>query len=309
MEALSAIDELAGRVAGGEPLSAAEARILLDTPDLLAVGSLGDDVRRRLHGTRTTFVRVFEVHVDRVPAALPDGVEAGEFRIVGRPSSLAVALEAVRATFRLAAGQPVTGFSLGDLQAVAAAEGRPFDEIVAGLRDAGLEAIADVPLDLPGDAVAAIETARGGGLRVQRLTVHALAADARIAIVERARDLQALAGGFMAFAPLPRSVSVAAPTTGYEDVKQIAIARLVAGNIPSIQVDWPLYGPKLAQVALTVGADDVDGVAAFDTGTLGTRRSAIEEIRRNIRAAALDPVERDGRFDPLSPHVRGRLTG
>ena len=53
-----------------------------------------------------------------------------------------------------------------------------------------------------------------------------------------------------------------------------------AANIESIQVDWPLYGPKLAQVALTVGADDVDGVAAVDPGVLGTRRSPIEEIQR-----------------------------
>ncbi len=301
MEAVTLLDELFDRVAGGEPVSAAQAQMLLDTPDLIAVGSLGDDVRRRMHGTRTTFVRVFEVHVDAPPAALPAGVAAGECRIVGRPSSLAAALAAVRATFGLAAGQPVTGFSLAELQALAAAEGRPLDEIIAGLRDAGLEAIADVALDLPDDAPPAIETARGAGLRVQRMTVHTLAPGARIASVERARDLQALVGGFMAFAPLPRSVPVTAPTTGYEDVKQVAIARLVAANIPSIQVDWPLYGPKLAQVALTVGADDVDGVAAFDPGTLGTRRSAIEEIRGNIRAAALEPVERDGRFHPLSP--------
>jgi aminodeoxyfutalosine synthase len=124
-----------------------------------------------------------------------------------------------------------------------------------------------------------------------------MAPDTRLAIVERARDLQALVGGFLAFAPLPRVTSVTAPTTGYEDVKQIAIARLVAGNIPSIQVDWALYGPKLAQVALTVGADDVDGVAARDPGTLGLRRSALEEIRGNIRAAGLEPAERNGLFE------------
>lgn len=198
--------------------------------------------------------------------------------------------------FRLASGVPVIGFALSDLQTLASAEGRPLDEVVAGLRDAGLEAIAEVPLDVCDGAAAAIETARGAGLRVERLTVHALAPEARIGIVERARDLQDLVGGFQAFAPLARTLSTVAPTTGYEDVKQVAIARLVAANIPSIQVDWQLYGPKLAQVALTVGADDVDGVAAFEPGTLGARRSALEEIRRNIRAAALDPVERDGRY-------------
>jgi aminodeoxyfutalosine synthase len=296
VEAVRALDELAGRVAGGVPISGAEAQLLLDTPDLIAVGSLGDDVRRRMHGTRTTFVRVFEVHVSAPSAALSGDVAAGEFRVVGRPANLAAALDAVRSTFRLAAGVAVTGFALSDLQALASAERRPLDEVVAGLRDAGLEAIAEVPLDLCDGAAAAIETARGAGLRVERLTVHALAPASRVAIVEGARDLQGLVGGFQAFAPLARTLSTVAPTTGYEDAKQVAVARIVAAGIPSIQVDWPLYGPKLAQVALTFGADDVDGVPAFDPGSLGARRSALEEIRRNIRAAALDPVERDGRF-------------
>ena len=64
-------------------------------------------------------------------------------------------------------------------------------------------------------------------------------------------------------------------------------------------MDWRGYGPKLAQVALTFGADDVDGVSAFDDRDLGTRRATLEEIQRNIRAASLDAVERDGRFAPV----------
>ena len=45
-----------------------------------------------------------------------------------------------------------------------------------------------------------------------------------------------------------------------------------------------------------MGADDLDGVAATDPHLLGTRRSPLEEIRGNIRAAGFEPVERDGRF-------------
>jgi hypothetical protein len=45
-----------------------------------------------------------------------------------------------------------------------------------------------------------------------------------------------------------------------------------------------------------MGADDVDGVEALDPGLLGTRRSPLEEIRGNIRAAGLEAVERDGLF-------------
>ena len=90
------------------------------------------------------------------------------------------------------------------------------------------------------------------------------------------------------------------PSTGYDDLKRIALARMVVDNVPSIQVDWALYGPKLAQVALTVGADDVDGVSAEDDTGQGRRRAPLEEIRRNIRAAGQEPVERNGRFESLT---------
>ena len=83
------------------------------------------------------------------------------------------------------------------------------------------------------------------------------------------------------------------------DVRAVALARLVVDNVPSIQVDWSRYGPKLAQIALTVGADDVDGVSAEDDESRGRRRAPLEEIRRNIHAAGQDPVERNGRFDAV----------
>jgi aminodeoxyfutalosine synthase len=288
---------------------------ILSTRDLIAVGVQGDDVRRRVHGARTTFVRVFEVQVGAPPHARPSGLAAGEFRIVGRPATEEAATAAVKATAALADGVPVTGFSLADLHALAP-DPDALASLCSRLHDAGLEAIAETPLDLLDQAATAVRAARDAGLGVWRLTIHALSRtlrseltpalrselmnDARISTVECARDLQAAVGGFRAFAPLPRTMSITAPATGYDDVKQVALARLVVTNIDSIQVDWPLYGPKLAQVALTVGADDVDGIAAVDPGVLGTRRSPIEEIKGNIRAAALEAVERDGRFRLLA---------
>jgi len=70
--------------------------------------------------------------------------------------------------------------------------------------------------------------------------------------------------------------------------------------VPSIQVDWSIYGPKLAQVVLTVGADDVDAVSAEDDASQGRRRATLEDIRRNIRAASQEPIERNGRFEMLA---------
>lgn len=303
---MTVLDAVAERVGRGEALDGGDARAVLESHDLVAIGMMGDEVRRRMRGARTTFVRVFEIHVDAPPAALPSGAAAGEFRIVGQPGSAAAATAAVRAVLALAGGAPLTGYALRDLAALAPdASGRRqlFDE----LKDAGLDAVAELAVDDAADLADAVRLARTAGLVVARLTVERmatgdegsdvrLAPDAQIAAIERARVLQETLGGFSAFAPLPRMTSAATPTTGYDDVKQIALARLIVRNIESIQVDWALYGPKLAQVGLTVGADDIDGVAGMEDAMLGARRSVLEEIRRNIRAAALEPVERDGLF-------------
>ena len=282
-----------------ESLTQAEAASLLESHDLIAIGARADEVRRRMHGPRTTFVRVFEVHVDAPPASAPLGLAAGEVRVIGRPQTIEAAVAAVTAARSIAGGTPVTGFALDELQALAQDARRTLSDVCRTLRAAGMSAVSAVAIDRLGD-FRAVEEARASGLAVARLIVQSLASDARIEMVERARDLQAAVGGFRAFAPLPRTFPVAQPSTGFDDVKLIALARLLVSNIESIQVDWPLYGPKLAQVALTVGADDIDGVAAVETGLLGTRRSAIEEIRGNVRAAALEPVERNARFEAIA---------
>jgi len=206
---------------------------------------------------------------------------------------LQAAIDAVRSARVLAKDLPLFGFSLADLAQLDGGTS------LRALRDAGLDGIAEAPLDALEDSASTIASAREAGLVVARLTVNAAREHDRGGLARRARAVQESVGGLRAFAPLPRMLSIASPTTGYDDVKQIALARLIADNIESIQVDWQLYGPKLAQFALTVGADDVDSVAASDPGTLGTRRSPLEEIRGNIRSAGLEPVERNGRFEAI----------
>ena len=90
------------------------------------------------------------------------------------------------------------------------------------------------------------------------------------------------------------------PTTGYEDVKMVAIARLAAPNIPTIQVDWQRYGPKLAQVALTFGADDVDGVSASDEAPEGRRRAPLEEITPQYPGGRIRATIEDATADGAS---------
>jgi len=267
---------------------------LIDTPDLIAAGVAGDEVRRRMHGTKTTFNRVFEVHVDAPPAALPARVNAGEFRIVGKPSTLDALTAAVRATAALAGEVPVTVFSVFDLLSLP----QSIRVVAAAIKEAGASALVHLPIDRVENAELVAQDVRAADLIILSLGVDDLDDNNRLALCEMAGTLQSRAGGFKAFAPLPRKMSVTKPTTGYDDVRMVALARVVAQNIESIQVDWALYGPKLAQVALTVGANDLDNVAAEDPGVLGTRRSPLEEVKRNITAASLEPAERDGLFNP-----------
>jgi aminodeoxyfutalosine synthase len=277
-------------------VSDVELATLATTHDIISLGMLADGERRRRHGPRTTFVRVASVSaVPHAPVQVPGAT--GELRIEGTPLSRAAAIERVREVAAAAGAVPISGYSLADLEQMAARESVTLRSLLEDLRAAGLELVALAPIDLLQSARRSIEEVNIGGLALGRLTVHRLQDPNMISLFKSVVELQRQVGVIRTFAPLPRTMNPAVPTTGYEDVKRIALARLAVDNVPSIQVDWSLYGPKLAQVALTVGANDVDGVSAEDDSGEGSRRAPLEEIRRNIVAAGQDPVERNGRFD------------
>ncbi|MEQ1730736.1 MAG: hypothetical protein ABL982_20390, partial [Vicinamibacterales bacterium] len=132
------------------------------------------------------------------------------------------------------------------------------------------------------------------------LTVSTAApVDVRLRQLLRAANVPERFPHVLAVAPLPMSLNSLRPTTGYDDVKAVALARLALPRVPHVQVDWLRYGPKLAQVALTFGADDLDNVSASDDAPDGRRRAPIEELRQNIESAGFTAVERDGRFSLL----------
>jgi aminodeoxyfutalosine synthase len=291
-----ALGDLERKVGAGEALSAAELARVLACPDLVSVGVLGEMARRRATGDTITFGRVAVSESES--SALEIG-DAGEVRLAGRPSSLEAARARVRAAVAVASGVPLTGFSLIDLVDLCGHDHLALADASASLRADGLEAVAETPVDRFESAEALVEALRAvvhGGLAAPRFTVDRATLADRLALMERVADVQATLGNGRAFAPLPRFDPVDTPSTGYDDVKTIALARLRCPASLLIQVDWPLYGPKLAQVALAYGAGDVDGVAAVDRSNLGPRRSPAEDIARQIRAAGGTAVERDGRF-------------
>jgi aminodeoxyfutalosine synthase len=286
MEINSAI---ADRALRGEPLVEAELAEL-EAADVLSLGMLADEVRRARVGATVTFARVHDVKTG-APAEAP--AAAAEVRLSGTPGSLDEALRLVRRVREaIAPRQALTGFSLVELAARARSGWGPLDTVLASLKGAGLDAVAEAPADRIDDEAALGAAVVESGLRVRALTVQSAQTLAPIHLLLRAR-LVAAALKTTVFSPLAREQAVDVPTTGYADVRLVALARLALPAVPVIQVDWRQYGPKLAQVALTFGASDLDRVSPLDDETLGRRRASVEDVRRNIAAAGFTAVERD----------------
>ncbi len=178
---------------------------------------------------------------------------------------------------------PLSAFCLYELSKLP--EGLPV--VLAALKKEGLEMVTQAPIDRLADPERMLEALTDAGLQLARLTVDETPEREWTAVCRDVAVLQTKLGSIRAFAPLARKIDATQPTTGYEDVKRVAISRLLADNVDTIQVDWALYGPKLAQVALTFGADDIDSVSAEDDLSQGRRRSPLEEIRRSIQRRRL----------------------
>jgi aminodeoxyfutalosine synthase len=228
---------------------------------------------------------------DVVPA-VTSANSAGEVRIFQTPLTLDAAIAVVEKARHLAADTPLSAFCLFELGKLP--EGLPV--VLSALRKAGLELVTQAPIDRLADPERALEALTDAGLQLARLTVNETPEREWTAVCREIAALQTRLRTIRAFAPLARKIDATQPTTGYQDVKRVAISRVLADNVDTIQVDWALYGPKLAQVALTFGADDIDSVSADDDDSHGRRRSPVAEIRRSIQAAGFEPVERDGKF-------------
>ena len=119
----------------------------------------------------------------------------------------------------------------------------------------------------------------------------------------RLRQLQDETRGFVTFIPLafhPDNTALhhISKTTGFDDIKNIAVARLMLDNIPHIKAYWVMMTPRIAQIALRFGADDIDGTIVeeriyHDAGATTTQNLRRGELLQLIRRAGRTPVERD----------------
>ena len=257
--------------------------------DVLTVGMAADEVRRQTaRGHIVTYTRVHTLDaqaLSRNDVQVPDA--ASELRLYAAPESLEHAVAHVRRLREAAGTRRVTAFSLADLLNQ---EWAQRDGALQSLVEAGWNDVAELPADRLTDLAGAVELLRNAGLEPRRITVSHPFGGARDEIIERVQRAFKQHACLRRFSPLPRVAPIDKPTTGYDDVRMVALSRLAMPG-RSIEVDWSLYGPKLAQVALTFGADHLDAVPAADDAALGRRRATVEDVERNIRAAGFEPEE------------------
>lgn len=126
----------------------------------------------------------------------------------------------------------------------------------------------------------------------------------------RLRELQDETGGFQTFIPLafhPENTVLdhIPKTTGFTDLKNIAVARLLLDNIDHIKAYWIMMTPSVAQIALRFGADDLDGTVVeekiyHDAGATTSQSLRRSDLLRLIRQAGREPLERDTLYHPVT---------
>lgn len=168
---------------------------------------------------------------------------------------------------------------------------------------------------LPGEKWLEIaKTAHRTGLRTNATMLygHIETLEERLEHLEALRLAQDETNGFLAFIPLafhPKNTEMSdlAKTTGFDDLKNIAVARLFLDNFPHIKAYWVMVGPQLAQIALSFGADDMDGtvkeeVITHMAGAETAQAIGSRTLVRLIKEAGRIPVQRDTLYNVLEVH-------
>jgi aminodeoxyfutalosine synthase len=150
---------------------------------------------------------------------------------------------------------------------------------------------------------------------------HIETIEERLEHLMKLRELQDETGGFLSFIPLafqPGDTGIKPRdqfTSAIDDLKMIAVSRLMLDNFPHIKAYWVMLTEEVASVALNFGADDMDGTVggeriAHDAGAISPSSMAKDQLIKIIRDAGKIPVERDIYYNPIklySDNVIGKI--
>jgi aminodeoxyfutalosine synthase len=346
------LGDIAAKVVARERLSRADGERLYASPHLHAVGMLANHVRERLHGDLAYFN--VNQHVNYTNLCNKLCRFCAFQRLPGQPGAYQMTPQEAAQKVRAQLGQPVTevhmvagvwpklpysyylellravkaarpaihikAFTMVELDQIAKVAGKPLEEVLPELIEAGLGSVpgggAEVfservraetyHLKISGDEWLAVARAvHRAGLRSNctMLHGHIETPAERVDHLDRLRRLQDETGGFQTYIPLSfhpenSEMSDVPGPTAVDELREIAVARLMLDNIAHIKAYWILMDVATAQLALAYGADDVDGTVVEERIYHEAGATTHQEVQRSelvqwIRDAGRVPVERD----------------
>src|SRR5678816_3692075 len=359
------LNPIRDKVESGVRLTADDAILLYESPDILGVGWLADLANRQKNGDRVFFSANQHLNPTNVcilrktcvfcsfarmpkeegaytrtleevyeEAAQAVGAPTSEFHIVGglHPKlPLSYYTDMIRGLKERHPLVHIKALTAVEIAHLARIEKSSIRDVLLALKEAGLTSLPGGGAEVFSTAVRATIAERKltgeEWIRVHReahqlgiptnctmLYGHVETARDRVEHLDALRQLQDETGGFLTYIPLAYHPDhnelgeelerVGTATTGFEDLKAIAVGRLMLDNIPHMKTHWPMVTPFLSQIALSFGCDDVEGTVVFeriyhDAGARTQRGMAYFDLVQLIRGAGKQPVERNSLYESL----------
>jgi aminodeoxyfutalosine synthase len=237
-------------------------------------------------------------------------------------------LDVIRAMKRVRPDVHVKAFTMVEIAAMAENFDQPPRDILARLKDAGLGSLPGGGAEILSDHAHQVlfkgkidhrawieiaKTAHRLGLKsnATMLYGHVETIDERLDHMILLREAQDETEGFMAFIPLafhPENTRLShlPKPSAAEDLRQIAVGRLMLDNFPHIKAYWIMMTPRVAQTGLHFGADDLDGTVVteeifHEAGAVSPQKVARQRLVDLIEEAGRVPIERDTLYNRIEP--------
>jgi len=239
-------------------------------------------------------------------------------------------LDMIRAVHAVRPEVHVKALTMVEVAAFAEQTDRSVAEIILALREAGLGSFPGGGAEVMSERLHRLlfpkkidfhgwlecsKTAHRLGMRsnATMLYGHVETTEEKVDHLILLREAQDESGGFMTFIPLafhPENTRLdhLKKATALEDLRNVALARLMLDNFPHIKAFWIMIGPRVAQIALSYGADDIDGTVTTEeivhsAGAQTSQCLTHSELVTLIREAGRDPVQRDTLYRPIQPRL------
>jgi len=364
----SDVADVLDRAVSGDRLSYDDGVRLFESDDLAGMGWAANRIREERHGNVAYYLKnrhinysnvckydcffcsfyrnsaddegawewTVEQVLEHVAAFKDTGLQ--EFHIVGgvHPDlPFSYYTDMLRALRREHPGVALKAFTAIEIAYFAELTGKPIRDVLAELKDAGLDMLPGGGAEVFADRVRykickekadadrwfeVHEAAHALGLPTNATLLygHIETAGERVDHILRLRDLQDSTNGLLSYIPLryhpdnnilsrSKKNPLRGPT-GVDVLKNVAVGRLLLDNVPHVKAYWVMLGIKPAQLALSYGADDLDGTVTWEriyhmAGAKTPEGLTEERLREVIRETDREPVERDAFYNRVGESV------